>query len=101
MKRLPLIALLLAALLFAACSSAPSLDTSSKEAFQTSFKAMLQDLPEKEQQQLTATLMLLGMKGAFAGKKDNEIYAEYDGWTAEQLLDEGRKIGERMKNKSE
>jgi ABC-type glycerol-3-phosphate transport system substrate-binding protein len=91
------IALLLAALLVAACSSTPTLDASSKEAFQTSLQVMLQDLPEKEQEQLTATLMLLGMRSAFQGKKDTEMYAEYDGWTAEQLLDEGRRIGERMK----
>ncbi|SKA82616.1 hypothetical protein SAMN02745704_01585 [Paucidesulfovibrio gracilis DSM 16080] len=97
MKRFPLIALLLAGLFLAACSGAPTLDASSDEALNASLTAMAEELSTEKKEQLAGSMLLLGMKGAFSGKEGAAVFAEYDGWTAEELVAEGRKLAAQSK----
>lgn len=92
-----IISLAFVALLLSACSSAPTLDTSSEEAFKSSLEAMAEPLDDEGKRQLAGSIMLIGMKNAFKGEKELDMFKDMDGWTAEQLIEAGRGMAEEAK----
>lgn len=42
-------------------------------------------------------MLLVAMGNAFSGKKGPELFAQFDGYTADEILEAGKKMAEKMK----
>ncbi|MCD8522595.1 MAG: hypothetical protein LRY66_05900 [Saccharospirillaceae bacterium] len=89
--------------------SEPTLDTTTKETFQSSLKEMTDGLPKEKADRLlksvTGIFMLSGLQAAFSGKTDEDIEkamgAQLHGKTADEILSMADEIAKKMREKKD
>ena len=87
------ISILLASfMLFAACSSAPTIDGTSDETMQASIEKIAKTLNKEEGKNFAAALMIVGMKEAMSGADPAAIRKKLDGKNAEEVAVMAREI---------
>ena len=96
LHKILVVALCLASLLlFAGCSSGPTIDGTSDDTMQSSIQEITKTLKGDQAKDFAQALMVVGMKEAMSGAGPEAIRKKLDGKTADEVIEMGDEISKQ------